>query len=275
MLASYRGPQVWDRLQARVVQLIDLNWVQPLLVQSMVASGVVLGKGASWISSASRTLHLPLCQVCWVYGVLPVPHAAYCTCGTLWGHADCGPAASAQSQVLSQNLFCCVQDRDALHLAAGGAHSGTPPMAVTESDFVSSLLQNSYKIQQPGSGDMRHGTEGWRCLETSFAVSPLSCRTCNHVQCCATMLTISEPMQNTGALGPSLRHFMDADMLWDHSAGATAHYRGLRGRLCAAHNPSFARCGFPRPAAPQPFCSREVLPCGCCASHCVCEAYTG
>ena len=35
-------------------------------------------------------------------------------------------------------------------------------------DFLSSLLQHSYRVERPGQGEMRHGTEGWRCLETSF-----------------------------------------------------------------------------------------------------------
>ncbi|EFN56492.1 expressed protein [Chlorella variabilis] len=35
-------------------------------------------------------------------------------------------------------------------------------------DFLSSLLQQSYRVEPPGRGEMRHGTEGWKCLETSF-----------------------------------------------------------------------------------------------------------
>jgi hypothetical protein len=46
---------------------------------------------------------------------------------------------------------------------SGGASSGG-------ADFLSSLLQQSYRVEPPGSGDMRHGTEGWKCLETSFRV---------------------------------------------------------------------------------------------------------
>ena len=37
-----------------------------------------------------------------------------------------------------------------------------------ESDPIASLLQQSYQVVEPGKGDMRHGTEGWKCLETSF-----------------------------------------------------------------------------------------------------------
>ncbi|GAX73817.1 hypothetical protein CEUSTIGMA_g1268.t1 [Chlamydomonas eustigma] len=34
-------------------------------------------------------------------------------------------------------------------------------------DLIGMLLQSSYKVTKPGSGELRHGTEGWGCLETS------------------------------------------------------------------------------------------------------------
>ncbi|KAG7667191.1 hypothetical protein NADE_003012 [Nannochloris sp. 'desiccata'] len=34
--------------------------------------------------------------------------------------------------------------------------------------LVASLLQQTYRVERPGTGEMRHGTEGWKCLETSF-----------------------------------------------------------------------------------------------------------
>ena len=37
-------------------------------------------------------------------------------------------------------------------------------------DFLADLLSSSYTRHAPGTGDMRHDTEGWRCLETSFKV---------------------------------------------------------------------------------------------------------
>jgi hypothetical protein len=46
-------------------------------------------------------------------------------------------------------------------------------------DFLQSLLQRSYRVQRPGTGEMRHGTEGWKCLETSFRVG--SCDALPHV----------------------------------------------------------------------------------------------
>lgn len=35
-------------------------------------------------------------------------------------------------------------------------------------DVVSTLLATTYRPQPAGTGEMRHGTEGWKCLETSF-----------------------------------------------------------------------------------------------------------
>lgn len=34
--------------------------------------------------------------------------------------------------------------------------------------MLDSLLESTYKPKKPGAGDLRHGTEGWKCLETSF-----------------------------------------------------------------------------------------------------------
>ena len=38
-------------------------------------------------------------------------------------------------------------------------------------ELIEALLTSSYTVQRPGSGELRHGTEGWRCLETSFQVA--------------------------------------------------------------------------------------------------------
>jgi hypothetical protein len=37
-----------------------------------------------------------------------------------------------------------------------------------DNDVVSTLLATTYRPQPAGTGEMRHGTEGWKCLETSF-----------------------------------------------------------------------------------------------------------
>lgn len=66
------------------------------------------------------------------------------------------------------------QDRDAEasraeQEAAGSSAGGNRDNA---GGFVGDLLGTSYSFQAPGTGDMRHGTEGWRCLETSFKAGP-------------------------------------------------------------------------------------------------------
>jgi len=44
-----------------------------------------------------------------------------------------------------------------------------------QGDFLAELLAFSYTRHDPGTGDMRHDTEGWRYLETSFKVQRLAC----------------------------------------------------------------------------------------------------
>ncbi|KAK9823094.1 hypothetical protein WJX72_000228 [[Myrmecia] bisecta] len=72
-------------------------------------------------------------------------------------------------EACSQRILASIEahfDRDAL------VQQEAPEQPTTSSiiagDFVSDLLQSSYKIVRPGSGEMRHGTEGWKCLETSY-----------------------------------------------------------------------------------------------------------
>ena len=65
-----------------------------------------------------------------------------------------------------------MQDRDHLLQLDGevrASDSDAEPN-VESSDFVHTLLKQSYERRQPGSGEMRHGTEGWQALESSFVV---------------------------------------------------------------------------------------------------------
>ena len=39
-------------------------------------------------------------------------------------------------------------------------------------ELVNEVLAGSYQRRVPGTGDMRHGTEGWHALETSCKVMP-------------------------------------------------------------------------------------------------------
>ena len=68
--------------------------------------------------------------------------------------------------------------------------SRLPPPS-PDDDVVSSLLASSYRPLPPGQGDMRHGTEGWKCLETSF-------RALQHI------------MEGCG--GPQFRPYIDASL---------------------------------------------------------------
>jgi hypothetical protein len=83
-------------------------------------------------------------------------------------------------------MRCPSQDRDAVQAPAstgapsqaagpaGARPGGTSPQAPGDGGgggrFLDDLLHSSYERQAPGVGEMRHGTEGWRGLETSFWV---------------------------------------------------------------------------------------------------------
>ena len=59
-----------------------------------------------------------------------------------------------------------------LPLPAPQKQQGQQPQSAgpLQRDFLADLLASSYTRHAPGTGDMRHDTEGWRCLETSFKV---------------------------------------------------------------------------------------------------------
>ncbi|KAG2450944.1 hypothetical protein HYH02_004216 [Chlamydomonas schloesseri] len=54
--------------------------------------------------------------------------------------------------------------------AAAGAAAAAAAGAggVSAGSLVSALLKSTYRQVRPGQGEMRHGTEGWKCLETSM-----------------------------------------------------------------------------------------------------------
>ena len=56
-------------------------------------------------------------------------------------------------------------------------------------DFLADLLSSSYTRHAPGTGDMRHDTEGWRCLETSFKVTHLNWSTTHSFRPLCEMLS--------------------------------------------------------------------------------------
>jgi len=63
------------------------------------------------------------------------------------------------------------QARDPVMAANGGAGaelSSGGGGAAAQPDFLGQLLQTSYRQQRPGEGELRHDTEGWHSLESSF-----------------------------------------------------------------------------------------------------------
>jgi len=55
----------------------------------------------------------------------------------------------------------------------------------TPAELVSEVLNGSYQRRIPGTGDMRHGSEGWHALETSCKVMLCLCKgvACPEVGC--------------------------------------------------------------------------------------------
>ena len=97
---------------------------------------------------------------------VPQPAAAHAQAARANGSGAAGHSAQATDAV------------DALrdNGASGGTrdHGGGPGGgdAGGGGGFLESLLESSYERPTPGAGELRHGTEGWRSLETSFWVPP-------------------------------------------------------------------------------------------------------
>ena len=72
------------------------------------------------------------------------------------------PAVVANGRTTLGSTEGVSSDRDGRASGGGGVSNGGG------GGFLDSLLQSSYERQQPGSGELRHDTEGWRGLETSF-----------------------------------------------------------------------------------------------------------
>lgn len=79
--------------------------------------------------------------------------------------------SSLQLLLFFTSSASCLQDRDALVKDNSKAERHLPGGSA---DYVSDLLQSSYNQHQPGTGEMRHGTEGWQALETCFVVNSSS-----------------------------------------------------------------------------------------------------
>lgn len=87
--------------------------------------------------------------------------------------ADCVRALALQRgtsifDAMGQQITLSIQAafaRDPVAAENGGGSSGD---AAAQPDFLGQLLQTSYRQQRPGQGELRHDTEGWRSLESSF-----------------------------------------------------------------------------------------------------------
>ena len=79
---------------------------------------------------------------------------------SLCQHAFCKPRARARTLTLTERLHG-FQARDPPHEEDAATETAS-------SDYLNQLLQTSYQRQRPGKGELRHDTEGWRFLESSF-----------------------------------------------------------------------------------------------------------
>lgn len=108
-------------------------------------------------------------------------------------------AAFVSTSVFSARRHCCIALWASGHvhiLMPHVASQARDPVVVENGDgssspaqqgFLGQLLQSSYKQQRPGQGELRHDTEGWRSLESSFRALQVwlriaSCACCNHCQ---------------------------------------------------------------------------------------------
>lgn len=94
-----------------------------------------------------------------------------------------------------------MQDRDALVEEVSEPEQGDrgePP-----EDYVSGLLSSSYHGHKPGSGELRHGTEGWQALETSFVVRHLTYQRATNFSPAKLLLALLH--MDTGCRLPSLK----------------------------------------------------------------------
>lgn len=68
------------------------------------------------------------------------------------------------------NCTACIhlQARDPIVAENGGEDRETSSSTEAQPDFLGQLLQTSYRRQRPGEGELRHDTEGWHSLESSF-----------------------------------------------------------------------------------------------------------
>ncbi|GIL88525.1 hypothetical protein Vretifemale_16489 [Volvox reticuliferus] len=92
--------------------------------------------------------------------------------------AEAKAAAAAEPSPGAEGTLRCEVQAAAVAAAENGGSSGARDKELASSQAASGnsnggslvrmLLQSTYRKVRPGRGEMRHGTEGWKCLETSM-----------------------------------------------------------------------------------------------------------
>ena len=78
-----------------------------------------------------------------------------------------GDCLSALAAVQGSRLYASIGEALRKSIVRNFERDEEAPVT-TDEDPLESLLQTSYHVTKPGSGEMRHGTEGWKSLETSY-----------------------------------------------------------------------------------------------------------
>ena len=132
---------------------------------------------------------------------VPQPTAGHAQAASANGSGAAGHSAQATDADDARESGASGGVRD----PAGGAGVGD---AGGGGGFLEHLLESSYERPTPGAGELRHGTEGWRSLETSFWVPPcllLEVNLCVRFNCMV--------------IWASCTHEPEAGAAWRHPSG--------------------------------------------------------
>lgn len=74
------------------------------------------------------------------------------------------------------------------------------PAEAPAAELIEDVLSNSYQRRVPGTGDMRHGSEGWHALETSCKVGSMLLPSCCSQSMQLVILSKSQTHPNSHGL---------------------------------------------------------------------------
>ena len=164
-LCQQLGITVWEQMQGCLLESITRNFDR----DATEPSGQLPNVGSGGCSCCCYFFHWGSDLAAALAAPVPPPLAQATVAGQpsqkpnpqskqtlVWARLSARPSARPPVRPPASCLTAEVEDSGGI--SGGGA------------DFLSSLLQQSYRVEPPGSGDMRHGSEGWKCLETSFRV---------------------------------------------------------------------------------------------------------